>query len=184
MSCPVSDACELHQQLRSSVIKRVRYPQVLPQCESTNGEQCALYAHLAAGRTAPRNLLPDGSVGEWADDARASSRRFLIIEDSQVFATLTSSALRTHFPGAVVDVKPSFADAERDLGATQYSAVICGYGLGGEHTVHDVRRVTRVPIIVLTGRPDEIALPSGSRKVMKASGPEALVGAVRELSAQ
>ncbi|MHB1017845.1 MAG: response regulator [Coriobacteriia bacterium] len=184
MSCPVSDACELHQQLRSSVIKRVRYPQVLPLCESTNGERCALYAHLAAGRTVPRNLLPDGSVGEWADDGSASSRRFLIIEDSQVFATLTASALRTRFPGSVVDIKPSFAAAQGDLAGVQYTVVICGYGLGGEHTVHDVRRVTRVPIVVLTGRPDEIALPTGSRKVMKASGPDALVAAVRELTAQ
>lgn len=183
MSCPVSDACELHQQLRSSVIKRVRYPQVLPQCESTNGEQCALYAHLAAGRIVPRNLLPDGSAGDWAEDTRGTARRLLIIEDSQVFATLTASALRTRFPGSVVDIQPSFAAAQSDLVSTKYSAVICGYGLGGDHTVHDVRRVTKVPIVVLTGRPDEIALPSGSRKVMKASGPDALVAAVRELTA-
>lgn len=183
MPCPVSDACELHEQLRASVIKRVRYPQVLPICDSTTGEQCALYGHLAAGRTVPRNLLPDGSTGDWADDAQGVSRRFLIIEDSQVFATLTASALRTRFPGAVVDIKPSFAAAERDLTATQFTAVICGYGLGGDHTVHDVRRVTKSPIVVLTGRPDEIALPAGSRKVMKASGPDLLVAAVRELTA-
>ena len=183
MPCPVSDACELHQQLRASVIKRVRYPQVLPICDSTTGEQCALYGYLAAGRTVPRNLLPDGSTGDWVDDAQGVSRRFLIIEDSQVFATLTASALRTRFPGAVVDIKPSFSAAERDLAAIQSSAVICGYGLGGDHTVHDVRRVTKSPIVVLTGRPDEIALPAGSRKVMKASGPDLLVAAVRELTA-
>ncbi|MBN2248526.1 MAG: hypothetical protein JW733_07490 [Coriobacteriia bacterium] len=183
MSCPVSDACELHQQLRSSVIKRVRYPNVLSLCESSTGEGCALYGHLAAGRTLPRNLLPDGSTGEWADDSQSVARRYLIIEDSQVFATLTASALRTRSTGAIVDVRPSFAEAESDLGSTQYTAVICGYGLGGEHTVHDVRRVTRAPIVVLTGRPDEIALPSGSRKVMKASGPDALIAAVRELTA-
>ena len=184
MPCPVSDACELHQQLRVSVIKRVRYPQVLPICDSTTGEQCALYGHLAAGRGVPRNLLPDGSTGDWADDAQGVSRHLLIIEDSQVFATLTASALRTRFPGAVVDIRPSFVAAQSDLVTTQYSAVICGYGLGDGHTVHDVRKITKSPIVVLTGRPDEIALPSGSRKVMKASGPDLLVAAVRELTAQ
>lgn len=182
MPCPVSDACELHQQLRSSVIKRVRHPHVLPICDSTDGSECALYGHLAVGGTVPRNLLPDGSTGDWADRDRDVARgRLLIIEDSQVFATLTSSALRTHFRDSTIEVKPSFADAEADLGAVRYSVVICGYGLGGEHTVHDVRRVSRVPIVVLTGRPGEIDLPSGSRKVMKAAGPEALVAAVREL---
>ncbi|MEL7668638.1 MAG: hypothetical protein AAGU73_10640, partial [Actinomycetota bacterium] len=62
MPCPVSDACELHQALRSSVIKRVRYPHVLPQCEGTEGEQCALYAYLSTGRPVPQGLLPDGST--------------------------------------------------------------------------------------------------------------------------
>ncbi|MDY0340372.1 MAG: hypothetical protein RBS17_04080 [Coriobacteriia bacterium] len=183
MSCPVSDACELHRQLRSSVIMRVHNPHVLPRCDSTSGEQCALYSYLAAGRSVPCNLLPDGSIGDWESGTSSPARRFLIIEDSRVFATLTSSTLRTHFPGSVVDVKPSFVEAEADLGATPYTAVICGYGLGGEHTVHDVRRVAKVPIVVLTGRPDDIALPSGSRKVMKASGPDALVSAVRGLTA-
>lgn len=183
MPCPVSDACALHHALRSSVIKRVRYPHVLPQCEGTGGEECALYAYLSTGRPVPHGLLPDGSTGDYSDRSAGQAYRLMVIEDSQVFATLTASTLRTHFPGATVDIKTSFAAAESDLTSIQYSAVICGYGLGGDHTVHDVRRVTRVPIVVLTGRPDEIALPSGSRKVMKASGPDALASAVREMTA-
>ncbi len=184
MPCPVAESCQLNHQLRSSVLTRVRYPQVLPQCDSTDGHQCGLYGHLAAGRTVPSGLLPDGSVGDWAVGGTRSDRRFLIIEDSQVFAMLTSSTLRTHFPGSVVDIKPSFVDAEQDLRSVTYTAVVCGYGLGGTHTVHDVRGVTSAPIVVLTGRPDEITLPSGSRRVMKASGPDALSSAVRELTRQ
>lgn len=182
MPCPMSESCELNRALRSSVIKRVRYPEVLPFCESGNGEGCALFAQLSVGRAVPRDLLPDGTRGDYMDDGRSDTYRFMVIEDSQVFAVLTSSALRTHFPGATVDCRGSFAEAEADLSTTSYSAVICGYGLGGEHTVHDVRRVSRVPIVVLTGRPGALDLPAGAQRVSKGAGPDALVEAVKAVT--
>lgn len=181
MPCPVAESCDLHQVLRASVIKRVRYPQVLPYCENTDGSACALYQYVSSGRPVPRGLMPDGSTDHSVEDGRPTERRFLVIEDSSVFATLTSSALRTHFTGAVVDCRESFDQAVGDLRSTQYSAIICGYGLGGDRTVHDVRDVTEVPIVVLTGRPGHLELPRGSKMVTKGAGPEALVAAIREL---
>jgi CheY-like chemotaxis protein len=180
MPCPVSESCDLHQALRGSVIKRVRHPHVLPQCENTDGGGCALYQYVASGQPVPRGLMPDGSTDHSVDEGRPTERRFLVIEDSAVFATLTSSALRTHFTGAVVDCRESFDEAVGDLRSTQYSAIICGYGLGGDRTVHDVRDATQVPIVVLTGRPGVLELPRGSKMVTKGAGPEALVAAIRE----
>jgi len=181
MPCPVAESCDLHQALRASVIKRVRYPQVLPNCENTDGSACALYQYVSSGRPVPRGLMPDGSTDHSVEDGRPTEQRFLVIEDSSVFATLTSSALRTHFTGAAVDCRESFDQAVGDLRSTQYSAIICGYGLGGDRTVHDVRDVTEVPIVVLTGRPGHLELPRGSKMVTKGAGPEALVAAIREL---
>ena len=178
---PVSESCELHQALRSSVIKRVRYPHVLPQCEGTRGSSAPSTHTSPPAARCPTGCCPMARPVT-TRIGRLANRKVLVIEDSQVFATLTASTLRTHFSGSTVDIKTSFAAAESDLNSIQYTAVICGYGLGGDHTVHDVRRVTKVPIVVLTGRPDEIALPSGSRKVMKASGPDALASAVREMT--
>ncbi|MRR11423.1 hypothetical protein EG835_02845 [bacterium] len=138
-----------------------------------------MYRSLERGIPIPRNLLPDGSSGDYLDEAPSSAgQRFLIIEDSPVFAALASSTITSNFPGAHVVRKHSFEAAAEEL-AQEWAAIVCGFGVGENRTAHDVRDHTRAPMVILTGRPDHIVLPSGARRVNKGDGPEALASALR-----
>lgn len=179
MACPRSDSCVFHQVVEPSIIKRVRYASVYSYCRAGQHEQCALYGEMEAGNQVRANLMPDGSIGDYIEDETACHvRRFLIIEDSPVFAALASSCITTNFKGAQVVRKPSFDSAIDDLGR-EYSAIVCGFGLGDGKTAHDVRAHTETPMVILTGRPDHIELPRRARRVNKGEGPDALASALR-----
>jgi len=179
MACPRSGACVFHLSVEPSIIKRVRYASVYSYCRGGQHEQCALYRSVERNLPVPPNLMPDGSTGEYLDDAvAAGSHRFLIIEDSPVFAALASSTITSNFPGAHVVRKHSFEAAVDEL-AHEWAAIVCGFGVGGDRTAHDVRDRTRAPMVILTGRPDHIVLPHGARRVNKGDGPEALASALR-----
>jgi hypothetical protein len=179
MACPRSNQCVFHLTVEPSIIKRVRYASLFPYCRGSQHESCALYAAMQAGRDVQPNLMPDGSVGDYLEDATSCAvRRFLIIEDSPVFAALASSCITSNFKGAQVVRKPSYHDALEDLNR-DYAAIVCGFGLGGGKTAHDVRMHTNAPMVVLTGHLGELDLPRGARRVGKSEGPEALAAALR-----
>jgi hypothetical protein len=179
MTCPRSDACVFHQVVAPSIIQRVRYASVYSYCRGGQHEECALHEALAAGESVTRNLLPDGSIGDYLEHGDTCSiRRFLIIEETPIFAALTASTITNHFAGAQIVRKTSFEDALHEL-SREYHAIVCGYGLGGGRTAHDIRKHTDAPMVILTGRPDEIDLPARSRRVGKSEGPEALASAIR-----
>ena len=179
MACPRNYECVFHQTVEPSVIKRVRYASVYSYCRGGQHAECAVYRALERSLPVPRNLMPDGAIGDYMDDrAPGTEHRFLIIEDSPVFAALASSTIASNFQGAHIVRKLSFEAAVEEL-ANDYHAIICGFGLGGERTAHDVRKHTSAPMIVLTGRPDHGQLPHGARRVGKSEGPEALASAIR-----
>lgn len=180
-ACPCSTMCVLHEAVEPSIIKRVKFASVFPYCRGGRHEECALYQRLAQSLPVSRNLMPDGSTGDYLDDPEHArgARRFLIIEDSPVFAALASSVISSHFTGAEIVRKPTYEAAADDLCETQYTAVVCGYGLGDSRTAHDVRQLTNAPMVVLTGRPGRIDAPHGSQVVGKSAGPEALASALR-----
>lgn len=179
MACPRNNQCVFHLTVEPSIIKRVRYAALFPYCRGGQHETCALFTAMQTNRTIPLNLMPDGTTGDYLeDDTVCTMRRFLIIEDSPVFAALASSCITATFKGAQVVRKPSYADALEDLGR-EYAAIVCGFGLGGGKTAHDVRTHTEAPMVVLTGRPDQVDVPRGARKVGKSEGPEALAAALR-----
>jgi hypothetical protein len=110
----------------------------------------------------------------------AGGRKFVVIEDSQVFATLTSCAIRTAFPGSHVEEFHSFQDVEMRLRFGDIDVVVCAYGLDAGKTAHDVRALCDAPMVVVTGRPDGIEPPKDSRVVTKMAGPVALRIAIQE----
>lgn len=179
MACPRSDACVFHRTVEPSILKRVRYASAYVYCNGGDHESCAIRGLLEQGDAVPRNLMPDGSIGDYLEsEHRAAAEKFLIIEDSPVFAALASTAIATNFLGAEV-VRHHSLEAALDELAKEWSAVVCGFGVGNGKTAHDVRRHTGSPMVILTGRPDHIDLPSGARRVNKGEGPEALVSAIR-----
>lgn len=179
MACPRNGECIFHLTVEPSIIKRVRYASAHSYCRGAQHDECALYRALERGLPVPRNLMPDGSTGDYLDDAVAGhGRRLLVIEDSPVFAALASSTITTNFPGAHVERRASF-DAALDELAHDWAAIVCGFGVGGDKTAHDVRKHTRAPMVILTGRPDHIDLPHGTQRVNKGDGPEALASALR-----
>jgi hypothetical protein len=127
-----------------------------------------------------RNLLPDGTIGDWAEsDLTRTRHRFMIIEDSPVFAALASATVGSHFTDAEIVRRQSYSDARPDVISGNFSAIICGYGLGDGKTANDLRALTRAPMVIFTGRLEEIRVPVGARVVEKSAGPEALIAALR-----
>lgn len=110
-------------------------------------------------------------------------RRFLVIDDSQVFLALASSTVALTFLGAEVVRHNSFDAAANDLRAGSFDAVICGYGIGEGKTAHDLRALTNAPMVVLTGRLGGIDAPRGAVVVEKGAGPEALSQAIHKVLA-
>jgi hypothetical protein len=179
-ACPSSHQCPFYLTVEPSIALRVRYVSAFGYCRAGMHDRCALHEALIAGRQVSRNLMPDGTMGDWADDERTrASRRFLVIEDSPVFAALASSTIASHYSDAEIVRRASFAEAEPDLRSGGYSAVVCGYGLGDGRTAHDVRAVTPAPMVVFTGRLEGLDVPVNARIVEKSAGPEALMAALR-----
>jgi hypothetical protein len=178
MACPRSDTCDFGRIVSSNVIKRVKFASAYPYCRGGRHDSCAIHGLLERGRPVPEDLLPDGQTGSYRDREGRGDQRFLVIEDSPVFAALAASTIANHFTGAEIVRHTSFTDAEDDLRAGRHSVVVCGFGLGDGRTANDVRRLTTAPIVVLTGRPGQLELPFGARQVSKGAGPEALVSAI------
>jgi hypothetical protein len=159
---------------------RVKYASAFVYCRGGHHSDCARYRLLSAGAEAPGDLLPDGSTGQWSHSSASDSKqRFLVIEDSPVFAALASATIASHYSDSEIVRRLSFTEAQSDLVAGGYTAVVCGYGLGDGRTVHDVRRLTDVPIVVLTGRLEGVEAPARARIVEKSAGPVALVAALK-----
>lgn len=183
-ACPRGADCVFHQTIEPSVIKRVRYASAYVYCRGGRHEECAIHSCLVRGEQVSRNLMPDGAIGDYMDEqAGAAKRRFLVIEDSPVFAALAASTLASHFAGAEIVRHSSFTAAAEDLRSGDHTAVVCGFGLGDGKTAHHVRELTTAPIVVLTGRPGEIDAPRRSQVVAKSAGPEALAAALRAVLA-
>ncbi len=178
-ACPSSGVCAFYRTIEPSIIKRVKYASTYSYCRGGEHHECALRAKLVNGLPVPHNLMPDGSTGTYLDEDRSVVHTFLVIEDSPVFAALASSAITSNFKGAQVVRKATYDDAAEELADGMFSAVVCGFGLGGNRTAHDVRSATTAPIVVLTGRPGAIDAPRDSRVVAKGAGPEALVSALK-----
>jgi len=179
-ACPSHRECPFYLTVEPSIASRVRYASAFMYCRGGMYDRCALHEALVAGRDVPRNLMPDGTMGDWADDEHTrASRRFLVIEDSPVFAALASSTIASHYSDAEIVRRGSFAEAESDLRAGGFSAVVCGYGLGDGRTAHDVRACTSAPMVVFTGRLEGLDVPADARIVEKSAGPEALMAALR-----
>jgi len=178
-ACPSCTRCAFYRTIEPSIIKRVKYASVYSFCRGGQHHECALHAKLVNGLPVPPNLLPDGCVGDYLDEDRVVAHTFLVIEDAPIFAALASSAITMNFTGSQVVCKATYDDAADELAEGMFSAIICGFGLGGGRTAHDVRRLTQAPMVVLTGRAGMIEPPSGSRVVEKGAGPEALVSALR-----
>lgn len=178
--CTRTHECAFYQEIEPSLVLRVKHASAFMFCRGGHYKECARYRRLAAGENVPQTLMPDGSTGDWSEDTfSGSKRRFLVIEDSPVFAALASATIASHFSDSEIVRHLSFTEAQRDLAAGGYSAVVCGYGLGDGKTVHDVRRMTDAPIVVLTGRLEGVEAPTGARVVEKSAGPVALASAIR-----
>lgn len=106
------------------------------------------------------------------------SHKVVVIEDSKVFATLTSCAIRTGFPGSRVEEFHSFGEAEMRLRFGGIDVIVCAYGLDDGKTAHDVRELCDAPMVVVTGRPDDVTAPRDSQVIEKKAGPVALQVAI------
>jgi len=178
--CPKSDGCAFHANVEASLVKRIRFASAFPYCKGGRHDECALHRMMADGRSVPSGLLPDGGEGDYVDSLPSSSassagRRFLVVDDSPVFATLAANAIRDHVKGCEVQVCSNYSDAEGAIRGGNPDMIVSGFGVGGGKTVFDVRQLTQAPIVVFTGRPcAEADLPHNARLVRKDAGPEAL----------
>ncbi len=109
--------------------------------------------------------------------------KFLVIEDSPVFAALATTTIRMGFPDARVEECHTFEEAVEHIRTGLVDLLVCGYGLDSGKTAHDVRALTDTPMVVLTGRPDEITPPRRACVVEKMAGPLALQSAIQTLLA-
>lgn len=109
--------------------------------------------------------------------------KFLVVEDSPVFAALATSTIRLGFPDARVEQCHTYDEALDQLKAGMVDVLVCGYGLDSGKTAHDIRALFDVPMVVLTGRPDAIRAPRHARVVEKMAGPIALQAAIEGVMA-
>lgn len=177
--CPKSTECVFYRTVEPSIVKRVSYASSYGYCGGGQHEACAIHTRLASGLPVTPGMLPDGTMGDYLTEDRSVIHRFLVIEDSPVFAALAASTITSTFGGAQVVRATTYEDATAELDGGMFSAVVCGFGLGGDRTVHDVRRLTTAPIVVLTGRLGAVDVPPGTQVVRKGAGPEALASALR-----
>jgi hypothetical protein len=178
-ACPNCDRCTFHDVVTTSVVTRLKFKAFFSYCRGGQHEYCAIHKLIADGKSVPKNLLPDGYYGDYLDDGVSGTGRFLVVEDSPVFAALSASTIKMHFPNASVERCATYDEAVTKLASGGYTAVVCGFGLDGGRTAHDLRMLTTAPLVVLTGRPGDIDAPSGAQVVHKGAGAEALAGALR-----
>jgi len=190
-TCPFSYTCQFYRATEPSIVKRIKFASAYPYCKGGRHAACVLYPLMQNGADLPPDLLPDGSHGTYRESdglpaatatgtaprRREGTRRFLVVENSPVFATLAANVIRVAVPEAEVVQCASYGDATKHLADTP-DLIVCGYGLGEERTVHDLRRLTTAPIVLVTGRPGEIDVPTHARLVEKSAGPEALRTAI------
>lgn len=188
MACPKTSSCVFASAVEPSLVKRVRFASAFPYCKGGRHEECALYAILERGESVPSNLMPDGSYADYLDRhsaptrARGGAARFLVVDDSPVFATIAANTLRLRFPNAEVVQCHSFQEAEPELKGAGFALIVSGNGLGGGHSFRDVRRLTTAPMVLFTGWPPAAAdVPAGCKVVKKDAGPEALRAAIEGL---
>lgn len=193
--CPRDGSCTFHLTVEPSIVKRIRYAGAYPYCKGGKYEDCALYSYVERGDSVPVNLMPDGSRGDYMDDVAVDApmgeskapgviHRFIIVDESMVFATIAANALRQGFPDAEVVQCHSYNEAAPKLRREHFHLVVSGHGIGDGRTVHDVRHLTFAPILCFTGRHAEPSeLPDNSKVVLKAAGPSALREAAMELLA-
>lgn len=186
--CPSISSCVFSASVEPNLVKRIRFASAFPYCKGGRHAECALYQRMETGDPVPTNLMPDGTVGDYRDDvaaasaARSSGSRFLVVDDSPVFATIAANTLKLRFPHAEVVQCHSFEEAEPELKNGAFSLVVSGNGLGAGKTFKDVRRMTMAPMVLFTGWPPSPAdVPAGCRVVKKDAGPEALRSAIEGL---
>lgn len=186
MGCPRAAACIFHEVVEPSIVKRVKYAAAYPYCRGGRHGECALYARLERREPIPRNLMPDGSYGDYLEPGKeqqraraAGSTRFLVVDDSPVFATIAANTLRMRYPGAEVVQCHSFEEAEAALKRGDVTLIVSGHGLGGGKSFRDLRRLSGAPMVLFTGWPPAPhEVPAGCWVVTKDSGPEALRAAI------
>lgn len=187
-ACPNSSSCVFSASVEPSLVKRVRFASAYPYCKGGRHAECAIYRKMEFGEQVPRNLLPDGGIGDYLEDSGPSARkassgtRFLVVDDSPVFATIAANTVRMRFPNAEVVQCHSFDEAEPELLGSGFSLIVSGHGLGGGRSFKDVRRLSTAPMVLFTGWPPAAAdVPAGCRVVKKDAGPEALRAAIEGL---
>lgn len=184
MGCPRAAACIFHEVVEPSIVKRIRYAAAYPYCRGGRHGECALYVRLERNESIPPNLMPDGSYGDYLEPAReqrprAAGTRFLVVDDSPVFATIAANTLRMRYPGTEVVQCHSFEEAEAALKHGDVTLIVSGHGLGRGKSFRDLRRLSAAPMVLFTGWPPAPhEVPAGCCVVTKDSGPEALRAAI------
>lgn len=191
--CTSANGCPFYEAVEASIVKRIRFAAMFPYCNGGKSVQCAIREQLLLNREPEAHLLPDGSRGDYKADtvshavspktpAATSSERFLIIEDSPIFSGYAANAIRHTYPKSDVVECRTFQDAEKALRAGRFNLVVSGFGLDDGKTVHDIRRLTDLPIVLLTGRPDhDVSTLGRVHMVQKGSSFEAMRGALGAL---
>lgn len=187
-ACPSSSSCVFSAAVEPSLVKRIKFASAFPYCKGGKHEECAIYGRMRSGSDIPVNLMPDGSLGDYRDDvgqsavSRASGTRFLVVDDSPVFATIAANTIKLRFPHAEVIQCHSYQEAEPELMRGGFSLIISGNGLGAGKTFRDIRHITMAPMVLFTGWPPAASeVPAGCRVVKKDAGPEALRSAIEGL---
>lgn len=196
--CSASAGCPFHTAVEASVIKRIRFASAYPYCNGSMATFCAIRKVLSAGGTPDTDLMPDGSRGERWDETAASravkpgapsfersassSRRFLVVEDSPIFAKFACNTIEYIYPDAEVVECHTYADAARELRTSSFRLVVSGFGLDGGKTAHDIRKLSDAPMVLLTGRPDRDTQGLGAATmVQKGAGSDAMRAAITGL---
>lgn len=190
--CSESDRCPFYTAVEASIVKRIRFASMYPYCNGGKAAACSIRAELLQANEPAADLLPDGTRGDYCGEtssnavsasARSSSReRFVVVEDSPIFASFAANSVRFSHPDAEVIECHTFAEAESALRSGPVKLIISGFGLDGGRTVHDVRRLCDAPIVLLTGRPDrDVSGLERVHMVEKGAGSEAMRSAIGAL---
>lgn len=180
-SCPQATRCVFYTSVQPSVVKRIKFASAFPYCNGSIFAQCALYERIDTGRPVEPNLLPTGGFGDYLESEAlgANGERYVVVDDSPIFATMVSNSLRTYAPRAYVVECRSYDDASTAIASGPVTLVVSGNGIGSGKTAQDIRRITTAPMIVLSGRPEnEVELPSNARFISKGAGPAAITSAI------
>lgn len=196
--CSSSGDCPFHTAVEASIIKRIRFASAYPYCNGSLAPKCAIHNVMLSGGVLDRDLMPDGSRGErWDDEtssravtsgravpsSKYSSRhRFLVVEDSPIFAKFATNTIQYEYPDAEVVECHTYADAARELRTGHFKLVVSGFGLDAGKTAHDIRGLCDAPMVLLTGQPDRDTTGLGTAAlVQKGAGSDAMRAAITGL---